>query len=423
MIRRSAARLSLSILPLLLAVVCWPSTSHAQKIDVSQIGTGTATTTGVFSGPTGPNNESYLFVVNTCSPSTEYGQVHTQNATDDLTGCLRMIPGGFAPVANAVSGYCRNELNGSCNGGYFQSICRVNSSLCFGNNSVAQDLSSLTGVTLIGQESDVFLNNTTSAGAGVALNGNFAVQPTNMPGYAVNRPDFNGGTGQWTQALWVGDGATTGTAIQIGALTRGNNQNSQNITLFGRDSGGVAHAAIIGADPVGDLILTLPSGKSLQVPNILAPSGTTLAVPTVGANLVSDKAAQTLTNKTINFGATSQKSGTGADTNVLTVTPPANAGSYRIRFVMSVSAASAATLGWTATWTDSNGNAQTPTNLALTQSGTAAPALTFTTSAAGNYYGYADIDVNNAGTNIVVKLTFSGTSFTAKVSATVERVI
>lgn len=124
------------------------------------------------------------------------------------------------------------------------------------------------------------------------------------------------------------------------------------------------------------------------------------------------------------YGATSQRTEeTGADSNVLTFTPPATAGSYRIRFVMSVSAANAATLGWTASWTDSNGNAQTPTNLSLFQSGAAAPALTFTTSAAGNYYGYADVDVNNSGTAIVVKLTFSGTSFTAKVSATIERLI
>lgn len=123
------------------------------------------------------------------------------------------------------------------------------------------------------------------------------------------------------------------------------------------------------------------------------------------------------------FGATSQRTESAADTNVLTFTPPAAVGSYRIRFVMSVSAANAATLGWTATWTDSNGNAQTPTNLALFQTGVAAPALTFTTSAAGNYHGYVDIDTNNAATNIVVKLTFSGTSFTAKVSATIERLI
>ncbi len=120
-------------------------------------------------------------------------------------------------------------------------------------------------------------------------------------------------------------------------------------------------------------------------------------------------------------GSTLQRSESGVDTNVLTVTPAAVAGSYRIRFVLSLSAANAATLGWTATWTDSNGNAQTPTNLALYQTGVAAPALTFTTSAAGDYYGQADIDVNNAATAIIVKLTFTGTSFTGKVSANIER--
>lgn len=120
---------------------------------------------------------------------------------------------------------------------------------------------------------------------------------------------------------------------------------------------------------------------------------------------------------------TSQKTETAADANLLTCAIPAQAGSYRVRFVLSLSAANAATLGWTATWTDSNGNAQTPTNLSLFQEGTGTPATTFVTSAAGNYYGYADVDVNNAGTSVVVKLTFSGTSFTGKASATVERII
>ena len=123
------------------------------------------------------------------------------------------------------------------------------------------------------------------------------------------------------------------------------------------------------------------------------------------------------------FGSTSQKSESAADANVLTANLGAfGVGSWRVRFVMSVSAASAATLGWTITYTDSNSNAQTPTNLALFQMGTAAPALTFTTSAAGNYYGYADIDVSSSST-LVVKLTFSGTSFTAKVTATAEKLI
>jgi hypothetical protein len=121
-------------------------------------------------------------------------------------------------------------------------------------------------------------------------------------------------------------------------------------------------------------------------------------------------------------GATSQKAETGADANVLTVAPAAAVGAYRITVVISVSAATSATLGWTATWTDSNGNAQTPTNLSLHQSGVAAPALTFTTSAAGNYYGEAIIDVNNAGTSIVVKTTFAGTSVAYKITATIERI-
>lgn len=121
-------------------------------------------------------------------------------------------------------------------------------------------------------------------------------------------------------------------------------------------------------------------------------------------------------------GTTSQKAETGADANVLTVTPAAAVGTYRITLAMAVSAATAATLGWTATWTDSNGTAQAPTNLALFTSGTAAPSLTVAAAANGNYYAEAIVDVNNAGTAIVVKTTFAGTSIAYKVTATIERI-
>lgn len=121
-------------------------------------------------------------------------------------------------------------------------------------------------------------------------------------------------------------------------------------------------------------------------------------------------------------GATSQKAETGADTNVLTVTPAAVVGLYRITIAISVSAANTATLGWTATWTDSNGTAQAPTNLSLFKNGTAAPALTFAAAANDTYYATAVVDVNNAGTNIVVKTTFTGTSIAYKISATIERI-
>lgn len=121
-------------------------------------------------------------------------------------------------------------------------------------------------------------------------------------------------------------------------------------------------------------------------------------------------------------GSTSQKAESAADTNVLTVTPAASAATYRCSFVIDVSAATAATLGWTMTWKDSNGNAQAPANLALFSSGVAAPVLTLLVAAGGTYYGDTIINVDNSATSIVVKLTFTGTSFTAKATAILERI-
>lgn len=120
-------------------------------------------------------------------------------------------------------------------------------------------------------------------------------------------------------------------------------------------------------------------------------------------------------------GSTTQKAETGADASVLSVTPASVAGLYRIAIVLSVSAASAATLGWTATWKDSNGNAQAPTNLSLSTPNSATLGLTVSAAANATYYGEWYVDVNNAGTAIVVKTTFSGTSIAYKASATIER--
>lgn len=118
----------------------------------------------------------------------------------------------------------------------------------------------------------------------------------------------------------------------------------------------------------------------------------------------------------------SQKAETGADATLLSCTPASVAGTYRVCISMAVSAQNTATLGWTATWTDSNGSAQAPTNLALSQTGVAAPALTFTAATNGNYNACFPVDINNAGTAIVVKTTFSGTSIAYKASAAVERI-
>jgi len=125
----------------------------------------------------------------------------------------------------------------------------------------------------------------------------------------------------------------------------------------------------------------------------------------------------------LNLGSTSQKSETtSADANVLTVTPPPVVGTYRACVSVSVSAATSGVIGWTLSWTDSNGNAQSNIAEPLFQSGTAAPALTFTTSAASEYDACHTFDINNAAANIVVKWVGGGTT-TAKMSASIERII
>lgn len=120
-------------------------------------------------------------------------------------------------------------------------------------------------------------------------------------------------------------------------------------------------------------------------------------------------------------GVTSQKSETGsADSSVLAVTPASAVGTYRVCYTASVSSATSGVIGFTLSWTDSNGNAQSNIALSLFQGGTAAPALTFTTSAAGDYGNCFVFDVNSGAAAITLKWVGGGTT-AAKVSAAIER--
>lgn len=124
---------------------------------------------------------------------------------------------------------------------------------------------------------------------------------------------------------------------------------------------------------------------------------------------------------------TKQKSETGADANVLTYTPPAVVGVYRLHFIADMSADNLAVLGWTATWKDSNGNARAPTNLPIASpdaSTTTAAAFTVsdTGAVASTAAGVWPIDTDNSATNIVISFTFSGTSIACKVTAWIERI-
>lgn len=120
-------------------------------------------------------------------------------------------------------------------------------------------------------------------------------------------------------------------------------------------------------------------------------------------------------------GVTSQKAETGAaDAALLSVTPAATVGTYRTCVSASITTATSGVVGFTESWTDSSGNAQANIAVPLYQYGTAAPANTFTTSAAGDYGNCIVLDVNNAQAAILTKWVGGGTS-AAKVSAITER--
>lgn len=164
-----------------------------------------------------------------------------------------------------------------------------------------------------------------------------------------------------------------------------------------------------------------PAGADSTVPGPQGPKGDTGNAGAQGNQGIQGIQGPAGPNMVV--ASTLQKAETGADTNLLTYTPAASAGIYRISVCLDVSAASSATLGFTATWKNSNGAAQAPTNLSLFKTGTAAPALTFSAAANGVYHATTVISVDNSATNIVVKTTFSGTSVAYKASVTIERLV
>lgn len=119
------------------------------------------------------------------------------------------------------------------------------------------------------------------------------------------------------------------------------------------------------------------------------------------------------------------KSETGADPNLLTFSPPETAGKYRLNFIHNVEIATGAVMGWTAKWTDNNGYAQAPTNLDISEAGSAATAKTITTSAGSghqDYYGSIIISTDASGAKIVIKTTSSGILTASKASAWIEKI-
>ncbi len=363
-------------------------------------------------------NEYLSSLLNNININTELGG--SPNATIALTGGSATPAGATVTNSIGVGGFANSMCDsmagtvGNAVGLYGLGRAIGNNAAVWGGNFLAQDTASVTGALLTGAEIDIGVIGSPAQFRALSFFGVGAGTPPVYPNsYWIGLNALStGGTPQI--GLQSNRGAVSVTGILLDGLSNSNNTASQRIAFNGYDGGGTQHQAVIQCDAAGNIQLIPATSQSVSNTGALSLGGkitTYNNVSTAGSGVAAV------------YGATSQKSESAADTNVLTFTPPASAGTYRINFTMAVSAQNTATLGWTATWKDSNGQAQAPTNLSLFTSGTAAPALTVTAATNGVYYGQAIVDVDNSATNIVVKLTFTGTSFAAKASATIERLI
>ena len=185
-----------------------------------------------------------------------------------------------------------------------------------------------------------------------------------------------------------------------------------------------SHLQLITIDPAtGNYVINYPNAKQLTFSEggvnrlLLQSSGILYAIGYF--NAYKNIATAGLGVPAI-YKLTAVKAETAADTNVFTYTPPAVAGVYRASFALDVSAATAATLGFTLSFKDSNGNAISAQvyEFAFT-GGSSGTTLVF--AGPGNTEASLVFNIDNSATNIVAGLTFTGTSFAGKVTATLEQ--
>ncbi len=279
------------------------------------------------------------------------------------------------------------------------------------------------GVLRLAKTDTVDFRNNANSGdiTALSLNGDDSVQVGDVAGIKAQAITT---TGAFSAASIVSTGGSFSSPATVNlSSANGATGGSVNVTAGDGSAGNGGLVTITGGNSatsaVGGAVVLVPgTGVSGQAACVL--NGTV----TVSNTIASYNGSPTAGNgAAVVMASTSQRTENAADTNLLTLTPPALAGSYRMSIVISVSAQNTATLGWTATWKDANGVAQSPTNLSMFGLGVAAPALTFVVGTGGSYFGSAYFDIDNSSTPIIMKLTFTGTSFTAKVSANIERIV
>ena len=223
-------------------------------------------------------NDPYLFTStggSSCSPGNilNFGGTQTYKLTDALATCTTLPTSGVTNAfTNGMGVYMQNP-NSAGTGqftwvgavGYYDQIWCTGGSVanthCWGANFSISD-----GVgepsSLIGNEYDIQVQNTTTVGDGMLLSMRGAGQPTSnhFPAIQIQAPQS---TATFTSGFMCADGSLSNTnnynCLQVGQQASGLSQNSQAIQIFASDAGtqfsgqisvNKAHFMYVGGMPV-----------------------------------------------------------------------------------------------------------------------------------------------------------------------------
>ena len=235
----------------------------------------------------GATNSYFQSIVNTMNVQTEFEA--EQGSNDAINGVVGGVTGTYSGIhqANGVAGFVNNSAGSGLSfqlagvGGYFQARCTGINSACFGSNPLAASSSSLSGVSLTGEEVNVNASNTSDTVKGVYLVGASTATPTaDAPGFVLGplgtsikwSEGFKSLAGAAAIAFFAGPTATSGSSLQ-----------SQSIDLQSVDSGGTARDNLINADASGNVVIAPYSGLTKITGNV-AVSGISSGTAPVCAN-------------------------------------------------------------------------------------------------------------------------------------------
>jgi hypothetical protein len=211
-------------------------------------------------------------LLNGCVPMTVFNVgVYSYHLTEAITGCTLIPSSGVSNAfSTGVSGYVENtnactscgEFGGPAEGVGVSGTgwANANNAHVWGGNFGASDTSGQTGNILIGVESDLTFNSTSSIGSGFFAATEGSAQPSQAYAFSAN-PNGLAGSALWTIGFNCANGALVSgdPCLSVGQIVSGTNENSQSIrfnatdgsTAFnGQISINAAHVMFLGGLPV-----------------------------------------------------------------------------------------------------------------------------------------------------------------------------